>query len=166
MSKEQYIKLMSFWGSHKSLLTAAEILQKSAVFVVYASFPLLLIFLFFNNFTLAVRVFLTCGISFLLASVIRARLNKPRPYEVFEHPSAIRKDKKGNSFPSRHVFSATIIALCFFYTCPIAGIVFFLIAGIIAAMRVLLGVHFIKDVLFGAFLGILFGTVGLSIIIF
>ena len=70
------------------------------------------------------------------------------------------KDKKGSSMPSRHVFSATIISVSVFFMLPVLGISLFLIALAIAVLRVVLGVHFIKDVIVGAVVGIVFGILG------
>lgn len=49
------------------------------------------------------------AVSFILVSVFRAKLNARRPYEVYQFQPLIPKDKCGNSFPSRHVFSIFVI---------------------------------------------------------
>ena len=62
----------------------------------------------------------------------------------------------GRSFPSRHVFSAFIIAFTVLICSPAAsplwfiGILLAVLAAIIACVRVISGVHFISDVV-GAF---------------
>jgi undecaprenyl-diphosphatase len=62
------------------------------------------------------------------------------------------------SFPSGHSMNAfafaTVVALCFPWIAPAA----FAIAASIAASRVLLGLHFVSDVLVGASLGAAIGT--------
>ena len=71
------------------------------------------------------------------------------------------KNKKGESMPSRHVFSAFIIGMAFFYIGEIPlGIIVFVCGLIIAIVRVISGVHFPKDVIVGALVGILCGVVG------
>ena len=71
-------------------------------------------------------------------------------------PPVITKDTHGRSFPSRHVFSAFIIAFTVLICSPSAsplwftGILLAVIAAIIACVRVISGVHFISDVV-GAF---------------
>ena len=95
-----------------------------------------------------------------ILTVVRTWINRKRPYETFELPSVIPKDTKGHSWPSRHVFSAAVIAFTFWFVCPAAGIVFLLMTVAIAWIRVVSGVHFISDVvagfLFAAFFSLFF----------
>ena len=95
-----------------------------------------------------------------ILTVVRAWINRKRPYEIFELPSVIPKDTKGHSWPSRHVFSAAVIAFTFWFVCPAVGIVFLLMTVAIAWIRVVSGVHFISDVvagfLFAAFFSLFF----------
>ena len=65
-------------------------------------------------------------------------------------PSVIPKDTKGHSWPSRHVFSATIIALVFFPVNMPIGIAMIVCATGIAVIRVISGVHSISDVVAAA----------------
>ena len=46
---------------------------------------------------------------FVLFSLFRHWVNVPRPYEKWEIQPLLEKNSSGHSFPSRHVFSATII---------------------------------------------------------
>ena len=46
---------------------------------------------------------------FVLLTLVRKWINQPRPYEAWEIIPLLDKDSAGNSMPSRHVFSATII---------------------------------------------------------
>ena len=61
--------------------------------------------------------------------------------------------KQGESFPSRHVLSAAVITAVFFYAAPPLGPVLAVITLLIALVRVIGGVHFVKDVTAGALLG-------------
>ena len=76
--------------------------------------------------------------------------------DFLNYESVIPKDKKGQSFPSRHVYSAFIIAFTFMNVSAVnhiflyVGIVLALIAMLVAVIRVISGVHFISDV-FAAF---------------
>lgn len=100
------------------------------------------------------------GISFVVISVFRYLYCAPRPYEVFDLPPVIPKDTRGKSFPSRHVFSIFIIGMTFFWKMPLAGVLIGAAGIFMAVVRVLGGVHFPKDVIAGAALGILAGLVG------
>ena len=76
---------------------------------------------------------------------------------MYDFKPIIEKNKKGESMPSRHVFSAFIIGMAFLY---IGEIPLGIIGLIIAIVRVISGVHFPKDVIVGALVGILCGAVG------
>ena len=106
------------------------------------------------------------GISFVLLSVVRKLINRPRPYETFDVPSVIKKDKKGESFPSRHVFSATIIAMTFLLMSPWSwlGVIFLFVSVMLAVVRVVSGVHFISDVIAGIVVAVLAAVVGYLLI--
>lgn len=49
----------------------------------------------------------------------------------------IPKDTKGNSFPSRHVFSIYIIAMAAWYVCPPLGVILCVAGVFLAAARVI-----------------------------
>ncbi len=49
---------------------------------------------------------------FVLFSLFRHWVNVPRPYEKWDIQPLLEKNSSGHSFPSRHVFSATIISMC------------------------------------------------------
>ena len=106
------------------------------------------------------------GISFVLVSVFRRILNAPRPYEVFDGVPVIAKDTLGKSFPSRHAFSIFIIGMAFCACCPLtwAGPAVLVLGVALAAIRVIAGVHFPRDVIAGALTGILLGYVGFWLI--
>lgn len=100
-------------------------------------------------------------VGFVFVTVFRAILDKPRPYEVYDFYEIKPAEREGKSFPSRHCFSAFIIAtLLIALNIPTAVAVYFL-AIIISVCRVLTGIHFVRDVLAGALMGIAFGIVGI-----
>ena len=76
----------------------------------------------------------------------------------------IAKDKQGQSFPSRHVFSAFMIGMCFLQVSGILAGIIFAVGVFLSVVRVLGGVHFLQDVIAGAVLGIAIGIVGFYII--
>ena len=163
MKKETYQKSMSFWESHSKLLLAAKVVHHLSVAAVYMAFPFLLLFTFLNKDNFFLTALLVCGVSFLLLSLYRKKFNAKRPSEVYNIPSAIEKGKEGKSFPSRHTFSAVIISICLFHISAYLGAAFLAVALIIAALRVLLGLHFVKDVTAGVIIGILCGVLALII---
>ena len=127
----------------------------------YLSFPILLLLLAEKDSAALLPTLLTCGLGFAVVSLFRHIFNAPRPYEVSGVAPLIPQKGHGHSFPSRHTFSAFIIATAFFHFNPICGIILFCAGFMLAFLRVALGVHYIKDVVAGALLGILGGIVGL-----
>lgn len=66
--------------------------------------------------------------------------------------------------PSRHVFSAFIIGMAYLYVSIPMGIVIMMIGVLLATVRVIAGVHFPKDVIAGAAIGIILGIIGFYVI--
>ena len=162
MTKENYIKMTQPFRDHPGLARGLHMLNKLCTGTMYCAYPLLLLYMFLQKDTQLIRGILVPGISFVLLSVFRAKFNRPRPYEKFEIPPVIKKDTKGNSFPSRHVFSATMIAMTFLMISPWTwlGEVFLLVSMLLAVVRVVSGVHYISDVLAGIFVAVLSAVVG------
>jgi len=160
MTKEQYIKitepLRKDAEKTKRIVSVNQILT-GVVFMVY---PLYMAVLYGEKDPKLVRVILVPAVSFVLVTIFRKIVNAPRPYEKFDIPPVIEKDTKGKSFPSRHVFSVFIIAVTIFYSHPGPGILIGLIGVAMAIIRVLGGVHEVRDVVAGAIIGILCGVVG------
>ena len=94
---------------------------------------------------------------FVLLTLVRKWINQPRPYETWGIVPLLDKDSSGNSMPSRHVFSATIISMaCVHANLPV-GLVLLVLSALLGLVRVLGGVHYPKDVLVGYACGLLWG---------
>ncbi len=115
------------------------------------------------------KLLIAAGIPFFAVGAARSIIKAPRPYEVFDFYestprkkafSDIRASEGSDSFPSRHAYSAFVIATLVFFACPSAGGVLWGLAALMCAARVLLGIHFIKDVLCGAAIGVCAGVLG------
>lgn len=117
-----------------------------------------------DKFLLTSKLILTPFTSFILVSVIRKCIDAKRPYEKYDIKPLFIKDTKGESMPSRHVFSITIIAMCWLYVSVPIGSIMLALVIIMAVSRVLAGVHFVRDVLAGFAVGILCGIAGLWLI--
>ncbi|MGN0427491.1 MAG: phosphatase PAP2 family protein [Agathobacter sp.] len=129
--------------------------------IVYVAYPLLLLILLVQKNPILYRAIIVPLDSFIILSVARYFINRKRPYELYECEPAIHRDKKGNSFPSRHVFCVFVIATTFVGAgFPLAGILLFLVGVGIAGIRVYCGVHFFSDVVVGAVIGVLCGVIG------
>lgn len=97
------------------------------------------------------------AVSFLLLSLFRVKFNAKRPYEIYEFEPLIKKDTEGKSFPSRHVFSIFVIGSTLWCVYPYIGTVIMAAGVVLAVIRVIVGVHFPKDVIAGAVIGYLCG---------
>lgn len=95
--------------------------------------------------------------AFFCFLLVVAFYNRPRPYQTWDIQPLIKKDSLGKSFPSRHVFSATTIAMFTLLLNPWLGGTMLFLAAILAILRVLGGVHYPSDVLAGYVIGILVG---------
>lgn len=159
MTQEGYIATVKYLTERPHLLKAAIITQKVCEIAVYILYPAFLLYLAIKHNDFFIRSAAVCAGGFLAVSFVRRRINAKRPYERFGFTPLIKKDKKGCSFPSRHTFSAAIIAVNIGVYCLPLGIAVGVAALIIAFLRVVLGVHFIKDVVFGLLCGIALGLV-------
>lgn len=94
---------------------------------------------------------------FISVTLLRRKLDFPRPYSVYPVRPLISKEKYGQSFPSRHAASAFIIAAAGFFLSVPLGAGLMAVAFLISLSRLLAGVHFLRDVLAGWGLGAVFG---------
>lgn len=160
MNEKTYEKITSLILGHPHGLQMFNMINKFTTTIVYFIYPVFLFKLAFNRDIRFWKVLLIPSISFILVSVFRKCTNAPRPYEVLDIVPIIKKDTKGKSFPSRHVFSVFIIAMTLYYISIPVGITLMVLGIILAIIRVLGGVHFPKDVIAGAIIGILFSILG------
>ena len=94
---------------------------------------------------------------FVILSLLRKKINAPRPYEVWEIVPLLDRDSPGQSMPSRHVFSATIISMACLHASLTMGMICLTLSALLGLVRVLGGVHYPKDVLAGYACGLLWG---------
>lgn len=165
--KEAYRKRMAFFKEREGLTKVLCIINKFLTYTVFVLYPLLLIWLLLFKKELLFAAVVVPLDSFIILSVARYLINRRRPYEYYETPSATAKTTRGRSFPSRHVFSAFVIAVTFLAVGPqpAVGCALLLVGVVLAAIRFLLGVHFISDVVAGAVFGIFAGAVGYLLLI-
>ena len=171
MKKETYIKMTQPFRDNPDLAKGLHIANKLCTGTMYLAYPVLLVYMYFNaarisSFFQFEKVLFVPAVSFVLLSVFRSLINRPRPYEKFEVSPVIKKDTKGNSFPSRHVFSATMIAMTFILHSPffVLGLIFLLASVLLAVVRVVSGVHYISDVVAGIVVAVVAAVVGYLVI--
>ena len=96
---------------------------------------------------------------FVILSLLRKKINAPRPYEVWEIVPLLDRDSPGQSMPSRHVFSATIISMACLHASLTMGMICLTLSAFLGLVRVLGGVHFPKDVVVGYICGLMWGVI-------
>jgi len=99
--------------------------------------------------------------SLILNQGIKRLFRRSRPTERGDDRFALRKPRT-SSFPSGHSSSAffSALVLTYFFTWPWV-VVFYVFALIIATSRVGVRIHHASDVIGGALVGTLMGTIGL-----
>lgn len=130
-------------------------------FLLYLS--VFIMTLLFSAFC-ALKLLIILGVSYVLVSIFRKKINAPRPYELYSFYEVPPKSKRGVSFPSRHVFLVFAISTLCFPLLPLPSLILLLFAVTQAVSRVLLGIHFIRDVVCGAILGVLSSVIGLLVL--
>ena len=96
---------------------------------------------------------------FVILSFLRKKINSPRPYEVWEIVPLLDRDSSGQSMPSRHVFSATIISMACLHASLTMGMICLTLSAFLGLVRVLGGVHYPKDVVVGYICGLVWGVI-------
>lgn len=96
---------------------------------------------------------------FVILSFLRKKINAPRPYEEWTIKPLLDRDSPGQSMPSRHVFSATIISMACLHASLSVGVILLILSAILGLVRVLGGVHYPKDVVVGYACGLVWGVI-------
>ena len=131
---------------------------------VYISFVAIVMYEFSSGVRGAICTVVVCAIPFLVLSFFRRMLNFPRPYEVYGFSPLIDRKTVGKSFPSRHAFSSTVIACIAFKISVAMGVCLAVVSLLICVVRYVSGLHFLRDLMCGAIIGLTSGIMGLFIL--
>lgn len=166
MKKDTYLKMTRPFRKNAKLARSLHIINKIITYAMVVLYIGLLAYYALSQNIKLMRAIIVPLDSFIIVTVFRYVINRKRPYEHFDIPPVIQKDTAGKSFPSRHVFSACIIAMTYLCWSPYvwAGVVLLVLAAGMAVVRVISGVHFISDVVAGAVCGIVAGVLGYVIL--
>ena len=132
MTAQRYQAIFDWFRARPAALRALGYAQKISVLGVYLVYGAVLAVTLWQRSGQFWRVLAVPAAVYVLGTLLRAAINRPRPYEALNFTPLFPKDTKGQSMPSRHCFSA---------------------AAIVAAARVLTGVHYPSDVLAGLAFG-------------
>lgn len=164
ISTETYNSVVGFFKRNKPCNTVLKLCYNFLPFIMFASYGILIVFMFFSDIKIFARITLSPLTVFAIVTFFRKIFNRPRPYEKFATTSVFGKNKKGESMPSRHTACAFIIAMAFMYVSIPLGIAYLIISALIMISRVLAGVHFISDVIAGMAISLLYGYFSFFII--
>ncbi len=128
--------------------------------------PLILLFYLGGRPRFAIDLTLGTLTLLLLVTIIKAFADRARPFNLLLETKVIGWKAAGLSFPSGHTtqsfFVATVTVNYFRLPLP-AAILLYAIAAAVGVTRVYLGAHYPRDVMAGAVLGLIWGTVGVII---
>jgi undecaprenyl-diphosphatase len=123
----------------------------------YAMSLAILIFGGPQRFVAVVSALLAAGFGVMLFMLLKKSFRRRRPCHIAPHCWAQLLPPDQFSFPSGHTITAFAFAVPFSLCYPSLTIGLMICALSIAASRVVLGMHFISDVLAGAAIGALLG---------
>ena len=126
-------------------------------YTMYILYPCLLVMLLFTERKLFLRTLIVPAVFFYVLTEVRKKINRERPYEKWNMDVLLEKSTRGNSMPSRHVFSSAVIAMSWMPVSLPAGLFLLAVSAAAALIRVLGGVHYPSDVIAGYLAGIAAG---------
>ncbi len=160
MNKERYTANKEWFANHKTAYNILKFLYKVLPLVMIVAVPALIIIKAFMGIDHDFLRMIYVPLSILIeVTLLRKIVNKERPYEKYETEPVINRDGKGQSFPSRHTASAFIIAMCAIPVSLPLTIALLIISASIGLTRIFAGVHFISDVIMGAFISVVTGFI-------
>lgn len=163
MTEERYQKRAECIRKRPGALKILRAGNKILTAVTYGAYIVLLAAEVIRRDEKFFRVLLVPAVAFVLVTLFRKVCNAKRPYEIFDIEPLLKRNKAGQSFPSRHAFSIFMIAMAIGYVWMPGGILFLILGTLLAVIRVVGGVHFPRDVAAGAAVGIFAGILGFYI---
>ena len=161
MTGKQYDHYVSFFRKNPRLIPGVKIVNHILTSTGFVVYPAILLYLIYKKSRKFMSYLLVPAVAFCLVSLFRKKYNRSRPYEDPEIHTLTKRKKKGNSFPSRHLFSYLLISVLLWSLCPPAGILMTISGLLLAVIRVILGVHYPSDVVAGMILGVFSGLITL-----
>lgn len=134
------------------------------IFAVLMYGDLLVMAMMYGGKMMILKVIFVPLILFIGITLLRKVINAPRPYTKYEITPLIQKDKENESMPSRHTASFTIIAMAWLYVYVPVGCIMLFLALLMGVLRVIAGVHFIKDVVTAYGISVIVGIIGFFIL--
>lgn len=161
------IFLFSIANKNKYTRKITAIITKLSVYICFLLYMLGYVYMYLNlhkyTYIDAIKYIFVPLTTIIISKMIKKNIDAKRPFEKLNIKSIVYH-KKGQSFPSNHSSSATIICIAIFYILKGQGIYLALLAIITGGSRVFSGIHYVKDVLAGFLIGALAGLIGFFIL--
>ncbi len=157
-----YNENAKFWNARPRLKKGLLLFNRFVPYLFGAAYAALLLFsaVKLSRWDTA-RLLALPACALLSVSFLRALITRPRPYEKSGAGITPLQEKRSvaNSFPSRHLACASVIATCFLPYFPIIGGGLFALTSALGYTRFAIGWHYISDLFAGLALGTLFGCI-------
>lgn len=111
----------------------------------------------------ALHMLLTAGVGVLIYKFLKQRLVRERPFISHQHISCDTKPLDHYSFPSGHTLHALSFSIMLSYYYPSLSLLVFSFALLVAMSRLILGLHYISDVVVGALIGSVLAILSLQL---
>ena len=134
MTAQRYQAIFDWFRARPAALRALGYAQKISVLGVYLVYGAVLAVTLWQRSGQFWRVLAVPAAVYVLGTLLRAAINRPRPYEALNFTPLFPKDTKGQSMPSRHCFSAAAIVAAAFTVWVPLGVAACLLAAAAAGV--------------------------------
>ena len=110
MNAEQYRAVIGWFNARPAAKKALRLVSRGAVGLVYLLYLGMLVWLALHRSEQLWPAAIVPAAAFLVGTLVRRVIDRPRPYTALGFAPLFPKDKPGQSMPSRHCFSAAAIA--------------------------------------------------------
>lgn len=159
-----YNKNAAFFEKRPIAKKAVLLFNKLVTYFFFAAYAMLFVYgATKGEFTPTdfVKIFCAPAFALFFVSVLRLAIDRPRPYN--EDGAGIvplqKKEGDRNSFPSRHLTSAAVIAATFFPYLPTLSALLFVFSVGLGYARFAIGWHYPSDLFAGFVFGLAIGTI-------
>ena len=130
MNAEQYRAVIGWFNARPAAKMALRVVSRGAVALVYLGYLGILAWLAWHRMGQFWPALVVPAAAFLVGTVVRKAIDRPRPYTALGFTPLFPKDKAGQSMPSRHCFSAAAIAGAAWYVYQPWGLALAVLAGL------------------------------------
>jgi len=102
----------------------------------------------------------------LVVQLMKVLIHRTRPYIKLENIRIVGSRERGRSFPSGHtcqVFFMATLLLQYYHVQALVWFALYTLASLVGITRIYVGMHYPRDVLGGAILGITWGLLGVIV---